>query len=250
MRLDAPANLLAALTLPILAILGEVLPIGGVTYFQATAGFAVMVLPAAFWRIAWWVAYGGVLVFGVYQASFRIRDEDVLDQGGVLFGAAFLAEAIRILAHHLRWYVLALAGSAGTVALLVIIYLRLGIATGVFGGKERWTVEAPVSLFLGLSCVQLVVSASTALYVYGWTAFGAADHAWAVVVIVILVALALLAILARRDYLAAGAVAWYLVTLLPAHPDRLPLVLAASLGLAVVIGTGTMIFVRRRLLEA
>ena len=244
MRPDAAINVFGAAVLVAVAVLGEALPLNGISYAAATEGFAYLVEPAPATRLLWWLFYLVVPVFAVYQSSWKWRDEDVLDQGGMLFGAAFLLEALRIVSVHYRWYVLSLVSALIIPALLIVVYLRLAVSTGVFSGRERFLVDYPVSAFLALSCAQLILTVSLVLYVYGWTGFGAADHAWAVVAVTLLAGLAVFFIVIRRDIVFAAFVFLVLVGVLVGNASVVYVAVSAAVGMGVVALIGTILLVR------
>ncbi len=244
MRPDAAINVFGAAVLVAVAVLGEALRLNGLSYAATTEGFAYLVEPAPITRILWWVFYLVVPVFAVYQSSWKWRDEDVLDQGGMLFGAAFLMEALRVVSVYYRWYILSLISALIVPVFLIIVYLRLAISTGVFAGRERFLVDYPVSAFLALSCAQVILTVSLVLYVYGWTGFGAADHAWAVVSLTLMTGLAVFLTVVRRDVVFAATLFLVLAGVLAGNATQVYVSVSAAVGMGAVALTATILLVR------
>ena len=94
--------------------------------------------------------YLGLMAFAIYQALPAQRNNERLRRVGYWFALSCLANAAWIFLWHYNLFSLSLVVMLLLLACLVMIYLRLGIGRISVGAPEKWTVNAPFSVYLGL----------------------------------------------------------------------------------------------------
>ena len=111
---------------------------------------------------------------------------------------------------------------------------------------ERWTVRAPLGLYLGWVSVATIANISAALYAAGWTGWGVPAAWWSVIVLVVGAALAFLGLAREGDGVFAGVFVWAFAGIAVATSSPLVRVVAGALAAAIAVGIVFTMFVGRR----
>ena len=82
---------------------------------------------------------------------------------------------------------------------LIASYLKLDVGRALVSASEKWTVDIPISVYLGWISVATVANITDYLYDIGWSGFGLMPQLWAVIMLVVASLVGLSMALTRRD---------------------------------------------------
>jgi len=179
--------------------LANALPLNGKNTGVISDQFRVYFVPAGYVFAIWGVIYIGWIAFAVYQALPAQRNNPRLARIGWLFAANCVANAAWLFTWHYELFPLSVVVMLSLLALLIAIYLRLGIGRAQVSKIEKWTVDVPFSIYLGWISVATIANITDLLYYWRWDGLGIAPQVWAVIMLVVASALALMMALTCGD---------------------------------------------------
>ena len=188
--------------------LANALPLNGKNTGVISDQFRVYFVPAGYVFAIWGVIYIGWIAFAVYQALPAQRNNPRLARIGWLFAANCVANAAWLFTWHYELFPLSVVVMLSLLALLIAIYLRLGIGRAQVSKIEKWTVDVPFSIYLGWISVATIANITDLLYYWRWDGLGIAPQVWAVIMLVVASALALMMALTRGDVAYLLVFAW------------------------------------------
>ena len=184
--------------------------------------------------------YGGViyallLVFVVFQALPSQREKPFLKQISVLFILSSVFNVVWLLLWHYDQIVLSVGLMFALLAVLIAVYLRLGIGKSSVSLKERVFVRLPFSVYLGWITVASIANVASALVAVKWDGFGLSNDVWAVIVIAVALLITLGVIATRKDVAYSLVIVWALVGIVVNQSDYQNIVLAAEISVVSIV---------------
>lgn len=217
--------------------LANALPINGLTTGAVSDGYRIYFVPAGYTFSIWGLIYLALLAFGVAQAVLREADA-VVGPARWLFVLSCFANGAWIFAwHHLQLGVsvllmLTLLGS------LVALYRQLHrTPPAALRPLARWTLVAPIRLYLGWICVATVPNVAAFLWKLGWTGQPLEGATWAAVMMGVATAIVVALAVRFRDSVAPLVVVWALVGIMAKFPEELAMRTVGGVMVVVLVGT-------------
>ena len=210
------------------------LPLNGRNTASISDSFHVLFVPAGYVFSIWGLIYAALLAYTIYHSLPAHRANPRLRRTGWLVAASSLANGTWIYFWHFGYYALTLATMLVLLALLIAIYLRLGVGRTVFSSVERWTVAFMSSLYLGWITVATMANATALLSYAGWNGWGISDLAWTLILLAAGVVVAAIAALTRRDASYLLVLAWAFTGISVRWLD-LPVLNAAGFAAAALV---------------
>jgi hypothetical protein len=201
------ANVAAFVGVLIVNTLASTVGINGRLTGAVSDGIPNLFVPSGLTFSIWGPIYLLLLLFIILQ--FRRNMAAAVGRVGWLFVLSSAANIGWLLFWHYQYLVLSMAAMLLLLALLIAIYVRLGIGREPRPtAAERWFSQVPFSVYLGWITVATIANASAVLVTLGWNGFGVAPEVWTVVVMVVAVLITAAALLTRRDAAYALVAAW------------------------------------------
>jgi len=227
-------NALAVVATIVVNALANALPINGLNTGEISDRFEVYFVPAGYVFSIWGLIYLGLIAYAVYQALPSQRDNPRLRGVGYLVPLSCAANIAWIFLWHYEAFLWTLPAMFALLILLIAVYLRLGTGRNEVPDGERWTVQAPFSLYLGWITVATVANVTAVLDYVGWGGWGLSPELWMVVMLLVTLALASAMSLTRGDVAYMLVLIWALVGIAVKFPGA-PLVSAAAWAVAALV---------------
>jgi hypothetical protein len=226
-------------------------PPRGVTQSEVSAAYPTLITPAGWAFAIWGVIYAALLGFALYQIRPGQRSRPYLVQIGWLNAGAAVANVSWLVVFPYSYgrpelAPLTLVPMYGLVALLLALYLRLGVGLRRVGVTEKLAVHVPFSLYLGWVTPAAMVNTAVVVKALWPEITVETQRALSVVVLTSLLGMGVLILRNRRDVAFALAIAWAASGIAAgrqAEPTIAALAMAAAL---VVVGTVLILPVLRR----
>lgn len=229
------ANLISTLIALTVNILASALPLNGQNTGEISDRFQVYFVPAGYVFAIWFLIFIGWLVFAVYQFLPAQKESPRLRRLGYLFAISGLFNAAWLFAWHYNYFGLSVLLMLTLLGLLIASYLRLDVNRVSVSRSERWSVDIPVSIYLGWITVATVANITSWLYSVDWNGFGISAPVWAVIMIVVASIVGLLMALARRDAAYLFVLVWSFIGIAVKQAD------VANVAVTAWIGAGAML---------
>jgi benzodiazapine receptor len=225
-------SILATLTVNILA---NALPFNGLSTAEISDRFQVYFVPAGYVFSIWGIIYIGLIAYAIFQALPSQRENPRLRQIGYPVIVAGLANCIWLFLWHYEQFPLTLVAMLGLLAMLILIYLNLGIGQTQISTAETWTVRIPFSIYLGWITVATIANVTDVLYYLQWDGFGIGARDWTLILFAAVILIAGLMSLTRRDVAYNLVIVWALVGIAVKQAAAKSLVLASVASAVIII---------------
>jgi hypothetical protein len=222
-----------ALTL-IINYLAVSLPLGGQTTAEIANRYPIYFLPANFTFGIWSVIYLALGVYVVDQARPSQRDNPLHRRIGYLFAISCVANVSWLLLFQNLQFGASMVAMIVLLAVLIAIYLRLGIGTAPISPSAWLRITLPFSLYLGWISVATIANASYILYDLGWDGFGISGAMWAAIMLVIAAGLTTAVIVRNRDIAYTLVICWAFAGIAIKQAST-PLVSTSAIVLSVLL---------------
>ncbi len=222
-----------ALTL-IVNYLAVSLPLGGQTTAEIANRYPIYFLPANFTFGIWGVIYLALGIYVVDQARPSQRDNPLHRRIGYLFVISCVANVSWLLLFQNLQFGASMVAMIVLLAVLIAIYLRLGIGTDPISNSTRLLITLPFSLYLGWISVATIANASYVLYDLGWDGFGISGAMWAAIMLVVAGGLTAAVIVRGRDIVYTLVILWAFAGI-AIKQAATPLVSTSAIVLAVLL---------------
>jgi translocator protein len=210
--LFAVLNVIGFAGVVVINALANILPINGKNTGQLSDAIPNLFVPAGLTFSIWGIIYLALLAFSVYQFLLLFKKDDAdrepLKKIGIFFFLSCLANAGWILAWHYQQLPLSLLVMLCLLAMLLAVYLRLGIGTGNVKPAVRFFLHAPFSIYLGWITVATIANVTAVLVTLNWNGFGLPGDFWTIAVIIAGTLITLLMLLTRNDIFYSLVVVW------------------------------------------
>jgi benzodiazapine receptor len=221
-------------TITVNVLAGSTRLLNGVTSGEVSDMYPTLVTPAGFTFSIWGVIYVFLLVFAVYQALPKNRDQPFLGQIGLLFALSGLWNISWLFLWHYEMVTYSLVLMFALLATLIGVYLRLGVGRAAVSLKEMVLVHFPFSVYLGWISIATIANVSVALVAAGWDGWGIEPVTWAVIIICVALLLSLAMLATRKDIAYSFVVVWALVGILEKQSENQTIVLASEIGIVLL----------------
>lgn len=246
LRVVVAASVVATIAMNALA---NILPFFGRGTGEVSALYPTLITPAGYVFAIWGVIYVGLLVYATAQFLAPLNDDPLPDRLAWPLIASGVANVVWLLLWHslnIYW----------TVPLMLALLLSLVTAYLIARSDrpeppqalERWTVRAPLGVYLGWVSIATIANISSALYAAEWSGWGISAEWWGVIVLAVGAALAFTGLVRRGDGVFAGVFVWAFAGIAVATPSQLVRTVASVLAGAIAVGIVASLFVRRRLI--
>ena len=177
----------------------------------------------------------------MYQVLPAQRENPRLNRVGYLFAASCVANIAWLFLWHYEQFELTVIAMAALLALLIAIYLRLGIGRTAVPAAEKWLVQVPFSIYLGWITVATVANVTSLLDYLNWGGWGLSPEAWAVIMLVVAGVIAAAVSFSRGDVAYMLVILWAFAGIGVKQGDTAVVagaawVLTALMGLVLVAG--------------
>lgn len=228
-------NVLAVILTLVVNGLANAVPLNGRTTGSISDSFHVLFVPAGYVFGIWGIIYIGLMAFGIYQALPSQRANPRLRRMGYLFALSCLANSAWIFLWHYGYFVLTLLVMVALLALLIAIYLVLGIGRTEVSTAEKWFVNIPFSIYLGWITVATIANATDVLDYLRWNGWGLAPEVWFVIVMAAAVAIAAAVAVRRRDIAFLLVIIWAFIGIAVKQAGNPTVVMTTWLMTALVV---------------
>jgi translocator protein len=240
-------NLISAIITIAFNVLAAALPLNGQDTGAISDSFKVLFVPAGYVFSIWGVIYLFWLAFAIYQLLPSQRQNPRLRSIGYWFALSGVLNCLWLVFWHYNVFPLTVAVMLALLAVLIIIYLRLGVGHVQVSAAERWCVDIPFSVYLGWISVAAIANITDLLWYWGWRGAPLSAEFWAIFLLAAGVVIGWLMALTRRDagYLAVFVWAFAGIAVKQAAVPAVSIaawVAAALVAAALVVG----VFVLRR----
>ncbi len=230
-------NLLAFGLMVYMNYLANALPINNKTTGQISEQYPNLFAPAGVTFSIWGIIYLMLLVFVIIQ--FREQNKPMVQAIGWTFAISCLLNALWILAWHYQQLPLSVLIISGMLAALLIINHKLLNFAPDFS-------RAAFGIYLGWICIATIANITALLVNYQWGGWGIAAEVWTIILIGIGSVITTLLILKLENPFVGLAVIWaFAGIILKRQTDFPSIVIAASIGIAVVSLITIIMFYRQ-----
>ena len=210
-------NTAAFVFMVIVNILGNLLPINGVTTGQVSDAYPNLFTPSSYTFSIWGFIYFLLALFVLYQfGTFNGSEdarEDYIKEIGYAFAVASLANAAWIFAWHYRLTLLSALFMLVLLGSLEVIVSRL--SKKEFSGKEKLFVKLPFSISFGWITAAALVNIIVWLVSIGFTGFS--NQVWTAIAMVLVLLAGVSGIVNLKDVGYGLAILWTFVGILMKH---------------------------------
>jgi translocator protein len=190
--------------------LAEALPFNGLSTAQISDRFHVFFVPAGYVFSIWGLIYISLIAYAVFQALPSQRENPALRRTGYPVVVSGLANMAWLFLWHYLQFPLTLLVMLALLAVLIVIYLELGIGRTKVSAAEAWAVRVPFSIYLGWITVATIANVTDVLYYWNWNGFGISARNWTLVLFAAVLVIAGLMSLTRRDVAYNLVIVWAL----------------------------------------
>lgn len=230
---DWGGNIIAFSLTIVLNAMATSIPLGGQTPPEISARYPSLFTPAGFTFSIWGLIYLGLLLFVIYQALPRQRDNPALGRISALFKVNCVANAAWIVAWHYDFLILSLLIMACILVTLIGIYRTLDIGRGTAPLPQRLLVHLPFSLYTAWICVAAIANVSTVQNAMGWDNVGLDAVTWTLAKLALAGAVGASVVAYKADIPFVLVVAWAAFGIAAGHADT-PAVAGAALCLTLM----------------
>jgi len=237
--------IVATLATIIVNVLASTLPLGGKNTGEISDQFQVFFVPAGYVFSIWGLIYLGLIAYTVYQALPGQRYDAKLDHIGFLYTGSALANIVWLFTWHYEVFPLTILFMLALLALLIAIYLALGIGRTAASTAVRWLVRVPFSIYLGWITVATVANATSLFNYWGWgNGYDRASAVWAAIMLVVATAIAVLMSLRHGDIAYIAVIVWAFAGIAVKHNGN-ALVATTAWAMAAVAAVSLIVGVPR-----
>ncbi len=239
------ANLFSVLIALAVNVLASTLPLNGQNTGEISDRFPVYFVPTGYVFAIWSVIFIGWIAFAIYQFQPSQKESPRLRRLGYLFALSGLANAGWLFCWHYNQFGLSVLVMLLLLGLLIASYLRLDVNRLPVSAAERWSVDIPISVYLGWITVATVANITAWLYLIEWNGFGISDPAWAVIMLVVASVLGVAMAITRRDAGYLSVMVWAFIGIAVKQTSAPMVVNTAWIAAALMAGLIVYSLIRR-----
>lgn len=183
------AVLVSVLTMFVVNILSNVLPINGLTTAEISNAIQIYFVPAGYVFSIWGLIYIGIVIYLISMFT-KFTKEDMAIAPFVI--ASSLANTIWIFMWHYQLIYLSVIFMLVILASLIVVALKLNKP------DVSLVKKTPFNIYLGWISVASIANIAGALYTANWNGFGISPEIWSAIMLVIATGLAVLALIKKN----------------------------------------------------
>lgn len=240
------ANILSVALALTVNTLASALPLNGQTTGEISNRFPAYFVPAGYVFAIWFLIFAGWIAFAIYQALPAQRENPRLRNLGYLFALSGVVNAGWLFCWHYNQFGLSVLVMLVLLGLLIASYLKLDVGNTPARGAEKWSVDVPMSVYLGWITVATVANVTTWLYAINWDGWGIAPQVWAAIMIAVASVLGVLMTFSRRDSGYVFVLAWAFAGIAVKQAAEPLVANAAWVAAALAFGLAVFSIIQRR----
>jgi benzodiazapine receptor len=209
--------------------------LNGKTSGEISDLYPTVITPAGFTFSIWSLIYILLIVFVIFQALPRNRDQSFIRQVSFLFILSGVWNVLWLFLWHYELLTLSVVLMFALLATLIAIYLRLGIGKSDVRLTEKLCVHVPFSVYLGWITVASITNVAAALTAVGWDGGGIEGVTWGMLVIAVALVITLAVVGTRKDAAYGLVLVWALAGIVAKQIEHQTIVLAAEVSIAIIL---------------
>lgn len=222
-------------TVTINLLAGRTTFLGGKISGEISDLYPTRITPAGYAFAIWGIIYTLLLIFSVYQAMPRNREQPFLRKISFLFALSGALNIVWLFLWHYEFLSFSVLLMFALLATLIAIYQRLGIGRADVALREKVAVHLPFSVYLGWITVAAITNVAVALTAVGWDGAGIDPTTWAILVVVVALIVTLAVIATRKDAAYGLVLVWALVAIMSKQSEHQTIVLTAEVSIAIIL---------------
>jgi hypothetical protein len=210
-------NIITVISVIIVNILANALPIFGVTTGLVSDAYPNFFTPAGYVFSIWFIIYLQAIIFLIYQARGSQRSEGYLGKIGLFYFFAGLANMAWIFVFHYSYasmvanppfFLASLVLLILVFLMLLIAYLRLGVGVEAVPRNEKLAVHLHFSVYLGWISVATITAIASSINILVPGLPTETQHLATAAMLFVALVLTLIIVYLRRDYGYALVILW------------------------------------------
>ena len=193
------ANLLSVVLALTVNVLASALPLNGQNTGEISDRFQVFFVPAGYVFAIWFLIFVGWIAFAIFQFLPVQKGNPRLRNLGYWFALSGVFNAAWLFCWHYNLFGLSVLVMLALLGTLIVSYLKLDVGGTAVRSAEKWTIDVPMSLYLGWISVATIANITSWLYSINWNGFGISPQAWAVIMLVVASLVGVLMTISRKD---------------------------------------------------
>ncbi len=226
----------------------NIVPFFGRGTGEVSALYPTLVTPAGYVFAIWGVIYLGLIAYSIAQFTGHLAEDPLPD----LLAWPLVISSVANVVWLLLWHSLNIYW---TVPFMLVLLASLIVSYQIARtgrpsqptALERWTVRAPLGVYLGWVSVATIANISGALVAAAWGGFGIPAAWWGIIVLLVATALAFANLVRVGDCVFAGVFVWALAGIAVATSSASVQLVAGTFATMVGIGILVSVITRRRL---
>ncbi|MCJ7469770.1 tryptophan-rich sensory protein [Candidatus Bathyarchaeota archaeon] len=228
------ANVAAFVVTVLVNSLANALALNGRSTGEISDLYPTLVTPAGYVFAIWGLIYVLLLIFAVFQALPKRKEELFLRKIGFLFVLSCVFNILWLFAWHYGQITLSALPMFSLLATLVGIYLRLDVGRSEVSLKEKACVRWPFSVYLGWITIASIANVAAALVSTGWDGWGISALSWVALVIIAVLVINLVVIVTRKDIPYSLVIIWALVGIVVKQSGNQTIFTIGVVGIAII----------------
>ncbi|MFX0107871.1 MAG: TspO/MBR family protein [Candidatus Hodarchaeota archaeon] len=233
------SNVIAILASIIFNSLVNIIPLNGVTTGEVSAQFPNLFTPDNYVFSIWGVIYTLLIIFMFYQARAAERNQEYLQQIGILYLLSAVFNIAWLTIFHFsstmtELFPLTMVPIVGLFLVLLLTYVRLGVGVKEVPRNQKLAVHLPLSVYLGwLSVATIANTASTLNFLIPGIPTGT-QEIWTALVLIVALVITLLTVYKRRDFAFGLVLVWASIGI-ATKQIAVPVILTTAIAAALIV---------------
>lgn len=224
-------TILATVATIVVNVLANVLPLNGLNTGEISDRFDIYFVPAGYVFSIWGLIYLGMLAYTIFQALPSQAENPTLKKIAPWYWISSLGNIAWIFLWHYEVFPFTLLFMVMILVSLLVINRALAGSTG----QTKWYAKLPFSVYLGWISVATVANFSQWLYYFDWSGWGIPAATWAVIMLAVASLLGILMAWLENDTIYTLVLIWSLIGITVSQAGASSVVLAAWIGVALLI---------------
>jgi len=204
-------GIIATIIVNALAVL---LPLNGKATNELSDALPNLFVPSGITFSIWSVIYIFLIIFMLYQIYGLITkktDLKYLENIGIWFMLASLANVLWIFLWHYEYVAVSLIAMIVLLLSLMMMYLKLNIGLSDVSNKEKIAVNTTISIYFGWITVATIANVTAVLVSLNVGELFLGQEVWTILVIAVATLIAILIIVQRKDIPYSLVIIWALL---------------------------------------
>lgn len=211
---------LTFMTMLIVNVLANILPINEVTTGQVSDSFPNLFAPAGLTFSIWGLIYlllAGYTLYhvGLFRNNTKKSKTELFNKIGILFSVSSIANATWVFSWH--YYKIPLTMLLIVVILICLILINRLTTNKRFSTKDYLFIRLPFSVYFGWITIATIANANVLLVSIGWDWFGLSEVIWTVVILAVGLTITTVTMIKNRDVAYGLVIIWAYAGILLKH---------------------------------